>query len=309
MDLITNLPKSKGFDSILSMVDHGLTKRIILIPTTKGVTAEGITTLLMDNLFQRFGIPNKVISDRDSRFIAKSMKALLQGLGIKQATSTAFHPQSDGTTEQFNQEIELYLAIYCADNPETWADKLPMAEYSHNSRLHGGRSHTPFELMFGHPIKTHIDTPETSSITADNRINHIENIWTNAKQAHEVAKNLINQRIKNKLPDLKAGTQVWLDSRHIQIEGTPKKLAPKRVGPFKILERTGPINYRLKLLPHWKMYPIFHVHLLWPTQENTQYGKFSERPSPKIITGKEEWKVEDIVDSRNKNGVKEFLVH
>jgi len=51
MNLITNLPKSKGFDSILSVVDHGLTKGIILIPMTKEVTSEGITTLLIDNLF------------------------------------------------------------------------------------------------------------------------------------------------------------------------------------------------------------------------------------------------------------------
>ena len=73
----------------------------------------------MDNLFRRFGISDKVIFDRDPRFIAKSMKAFLQGLGVKQATSTTFHPQTDGTTECFNQEIKLYLAIYCADNPET----------------------------------------------------------------------------------------------------------------------------------------------------------------------------------------------
>jgi len=192
MDIITDLPKSKGFDSILSVVDHGLTKGIILIPTTKGVTSKEIVTLLMDNLFQRFGILDKVISDRDSQFIAKSMKAFLQGLGVKQVTSTTFHPQTDGTTEQFNQEIELYLAIYCANNPETWADKLSMAKYSHNSRLHGGRLHTLFELIFGHLTKTHINTPETSSITADNRINHIENIRTNTKQAYKVAKNLIN---------------------------------------------------------------------------------------------------------------------
>jgi len=99
MDLITDLPKSRGFDSILSMVDHSLTKGIILIPTMKEVTSEGIATLLMDNLFQRFGIPDKVISDCDPRFIAKSMKAFLQGLDIKQATSTAFHPQTDSTTE------------------------------------------------------------------------------------------------------------------------------------------------------------------------------------------------------------------
>jgi len=47
------------------------------------------------------------------------MKAFLQGLGVKQATSTAFYPQTDGIIERFNQEIELYLAIYCTNNPET----------------------------------------------------------------------------------------------------------------------------------------------------------------------------------------------
>jgi len=51
MDLITDLPKSKEFDSILFMVDHNLTKGIILIPMTKEVTLKGIATLLMDNLF------------------------------------------------------------------------------------------------------------------------------------------------------------------------------------------------------------------------------------------------------------------
>jgi len=104
--------------------------------------------------------------------------------------------------------------------------------------------------MFIHPTKTHIDTPETSSITTNNRINHMENIQTNVKQAYEVTKNLINQRIKSKLPNLKAGTHVWLDSQHIQVKGTPKKLIPKYVGPFEILEKTGSINYRLKLPPH-----------------------------------------------------------
>jgi len=41
----------------------------------------------------------------------------------------------------------------------------------------------------------------------------------------------------------------------------------------------------------------------------TQHGKFSERPSLKIIAGEKEWEVKDIIDSRNKNRVKEFLVH
>ena len=46
MDLITNLPISHGFDSLLVVVDHGLMKGVILCPTKKTVNADGIATLL-----------------------------------------------------------------------------------------------------------------------------------------------------------------------------------------------------------------------------------------------------------------------
>jgi len=138
MDLIIDLPKSQRNDSILSIVDYGLTKGIILVPTTKEADSEEITKLLTNNLFRQYGIPDKVISDHDLQVITRLIKAFIKGLGIEQATSTTFHLQSDRTTKRFNQKIELYLAIYCANNPNTWAGKLPMAEYTHNSRPHGG---------------------------------------------------------------------------------------------------------------------------------------------------------------------------
>jgi hypothetical protein len=45
MDLITDLPISGGFYSILVMVDHGLTKGVILAPCNKTVDSVGITKL------------------------------------------------------------------------------------------------------------------------------------------------------------------------------------------------------------------------------------------------------------------------
>ena len=44
-NLVTNLPVSSGFDSLLVMVNHGLTKGVILCPTKKSITAEGVATL------------------------------------------------------------------------------------------------------------------------------------------------------------------------------------------------------------------------------------------------------------------------
>ena len=58
MDLITNLPPINGYDSILVVVDQGLSKGVILCPCAKTITWEGISKLLRDNLFKGFGLPN-----------------------------------------------------------------------------------------------------------------------------------------------------------------------------------------------------------------------------------------------------------
>ena len=63
----------------------------------------------------------------------------------------AYHPQTDGTTEWVNQEIEAYLSIYCASHPEDWPQALHILEFTHNNRRHADRQNTPFKLMFGEP--------------------------------------------------------------------------------------------------------------------------------------------------------------
>jgi Integrase zinc binding domain len=63
MDLITDLPLAEGSDSILVMVDQGLLKGVILCPTTKTVTMNGIGSLLHKNLYKRFRLPDKIPSD------------------------------------------------------------------------------------------------------------------------------------------------------------------------------------------------------------------------------------------------------
>ena len=62
-NLITDLSISNGFDSLLVVVDQGLSKGVILCPTERTITAEGITTIIFRKLYTRFGLFNKVISD------------------------------------------------------------------------------------------------------------------------------------------------------------------------------------------------------------------------------------------------------
>ena len=99
MDLITDLPLVDGHDSILVVVDQGLSKGVILIPCSKTHTSEETARLLLENLYKQFGLPDKIISDRGPQFASKAFIELLKLLGIKSALSTAYNPQTDGTTE------------------------------------------------------------------------------------------------------------------------------------------------------------------------------------------------------------------
>jgi hypothetical protein len=63
VDLITDLPLSNGLDSIMVVVDHGLTKGVILSPCNKMIIAEGVADLFLERVFTKFGLPEKLISD------------------------------------------------------------------------------------------------------------------------------------------------------------------------------------------------------------------------------------------------------
>ena len=102
MNFITDLPPINGFDSILVVVDQGLTKGVILTPCNKTITAKYTGRLLLENLYKRFGLPDKIILDRGPQFASKSFIELLKLLGITSALSTAYHPQTDRATERVN---------------------------------------------------------------------------------------------------------------------------------------------------------------------------------------------------------------
>ena len=112
MDFITDLPSSNGYDSILVCTDK-CTKTIILAPCTKTIDALGTAKLLMETTFRRYGMPKKIISDRGPQFASQVMKTITEGMGIRMALSTTYHPQTDGVTERVNQELEQYLRAYC----------------------------------------------------------------------------------------------------------------------------------------------------------------------------------------------------
>ena len=63
LDLITQLPKANGHNTILTIVDQGCSRATIFIPCQTMITREGIAMLYLKHLFPWFGVPSRVISD------------------------------------------------------------------------------------------------------------------------------------------------------------------------------------------------------------------------------------------------------
>jgi len=81
------------------------------------------------------------------------MKELYQLLGIEAATSTTYHPQTDGQTERVNQELEQYLQIFVGERQDDWYTLLPLAEFSYNNHIHSSMQQTPFLLDIGQHLQ------------------------------------------------------------------------------------------------------------------------------------------------------------
>ena len=97
-----------GKDATLVVCDR-LSKITHFVATIEETSAEGLARLFRDNIWKLHGLLESVVLGKGPQFAAELTKELNRMLGIKTKLSTTFHPQTDGQTEQMNQELEKYL--------------------------------------------------------------------------------------------------------------------------------------------------------------------------------------------------------
>ena len=298
MDMITDLPTSGGYDSILAVVDHSLMKGVILVPCNKTLMADQCMQLLLDNIYKQFGLMDKIISNRGPQFVAKSFLELLKLLKIKSSLTMAYHPQSDGATERVNQEIEAYISIFCMNNPDEWSTMLSTMEFAHNNWRHADRLNTPFELMLGiTPVAIPLAFEHTKYPSIEEKMNNLIKNQEEALAAHKLARTCMAGRCKDTFTPFEKGQKVWLDSRKLKTH-YHKKIRPKWEGLFEIEEVLGPVTYWLKLPETWRIHNVFHAVLLRPYTETEAHGNNYPWPLPDLLEGEEVYTVEWILKHR-----------
>jgi hypothetical protein len=267
MDFITKLPRTpRGFDTIWVIVDR-LTKSAHFIPIRETDGAEELSKIYLDVIVKLHGTPIGIISDRDSRFTSRVWQTLQKSLGTKVNLSTAYHPQTDGQSERTIQTLEDMLRACVLDFGGSWDTHLPLAEFSYNNSYHTSIKCAPFEALYGHKCRSPVCWSEIgdSQVTGPEIImettDKISLIRDRLKAAQDRQKSYADNR--RKPLEFEVGDMVMLKVspwKGMVRFGKKGKLAPRYVGPFKILERIGAVAYRLELPPELaNVHPTFHV--------------------------------------------------
>jgi len=82
MDLITNLSKSQGFNSVLTIVDQGCSKAAKFIPCHKTINGPGVANEYLKHLVPWFGLPKRIISDCNPHFTSAFAQEMCKALGV-----------------------------------------------------------------------------------------------------------------------------------------------------------------------------------------------------------------------------------
>jgi len=224
LDLITGLPPNGPHDSVLTIVDHGCSRTAIFLPCATTIMGPRVAQLYFNNVYRWFGLPSKVISDRDPRFTLHFGRALASKIGAKQNLSMAFHPQTNGLSERKNQWIEQYLRLIANAQQEDWSQWLMVVTAVHNDHVNATLGTTPSEILLGYRPTLHPNqNVPSSNQTVEQRM---ETLHQRRAQAIAVINKVANQ---GPTPEgqFKEGDQVWLEATNLKLPYHMPKLAPR----------------------------------------------------------------------------------
>jgi hypothetical protein len=215
----------------------------------------------------------------------------------------AYHPQTDRQSEWANARVEQYLQIYGNAEQDDWVNLLPMAQYMHNLWINTSMGYTPFDLLIGHMPTMNMSMDVTNVPEVACRKEWLEQAQQCAQAAIQVVQQLVIQWGQRKKGQRHyrghtVGDMVWLEGTNLKLTHPKSKLDAKRYGPFPITKKVSPVVFQLTLPPQWHIHNVFHTSLLTPYKKTEEYGDNFVQPPPELINGQEEYKVEQIMNSR-----------
>ena len=276
IDFIFHLPKSSsGKSGCMTVVDKASRAAVLIPVSSEKLTATTAASLFRNHVFSRgWGIPLKLVSDRDPRFLSQFWTTLHQLLGTRLAMSTAYHAQTDGPTEVVHRELNDMLRNSAGVLWNRWSDHVDLLEFAHYNHVNASTGVSPFVMLYGRAPRT------PSTLLADQVPDGAEDALPDLQAFLQMKRlvlalaerNVVAAQARQKHyydkgrspnPDFPVGALVYLSSEHYRLSPETSKVEPRWLGPFPVLERVGELNYRLQLPSYMeRVHDVFHCSVL-----------------------------------------------
>ena len=272
MDIVGPLPKTQsGNRFILTVIDMATHfPEAIALPSH---TAADVASALAD-IFSRFGFPDRILSDQGTDFMSELMQIFLHDFNIRQIRTSPYHPQSNPSLERFHKTMKSMIRCLVDKFEGDWDQSLKWVLFAYRELPVESLGFSPFELLFGRNVRGPLSllksewTKGTLSLCSkkQNVVAYMLNLRTQLRECMDI----VNDNARR----VKLKSKHWYDKRARERTFKPGDLVLallpmvkgpldlKYQGPYRVLEKVGPVDYIVETPGRRKSSALLHVNLL-----------------------------------------------
>ena len=287
VDILGPLPVTSPhkYRYIIVFIDH-FTSWVEAVPL-RDILARTCAEALILNVILRHGVPRQLLSDRGSQFMSTIAAEVNNLMGIKKLNTTAFHPQTNGKVEKFNNTLLDMISMYVGMKQKDWDQFLPYAIFAYNTSRHQLNQFSPYYLMHGREpnyptdamVRTDSDTFLSVGKWTRKIIRRIRRAHYLAERYQRVVYSGYLQKSLAKPPKPFLPGQLVL-MKHMRPEQPgSQKLVANWHGPYIVTEQIAPVTYRIRIPSRTgskSLSYITHVNRLKRYRERTSADDISE---------------------------------
>ena len=302
IDCVGPLPKSKSGKQYLLTIMCRNTRYPEAFPL-RTIKAKQIIDCL-NKFFLTVSYPRVIQSDNGSNFVSKEFQAYVQRHNIKHVCSSPYHPESQGALERYHQTLKTMLRKYCHDNTKNWEELLPFLLFCTRDTIQASLGFSPFQLIYGHEVRGPLALLKHNCVDGKSPVSilsHVEEFTSKLRECRAIAeRNICEAQGKMKRwYDRDCVTRKFKvgDKCLVFLPIEKGSLEAKFSGPYRIIEKVGPLTYKIETPDRGRAWRTCHVNQL-----KEYYDREEETPVLQVSSDlKEDDDEEGFIAPRLKN--------